>query len=296
MTSEPVASPIPGTARRHELGAFLRACRSRVTPEAVGLSPGSRRRTPGLRREEVAQLAGVSVTWYTWLEQGRSIQASEQVITAIARTLRLQPAEREHLYRLADLTPVDSPGDSPLPRDIRAVLDALNPLAAAVIGPRQDVLACNDTYATILPAADSVPGSPVEYRNNTLWYSLTVPDCCNGFASRLEDHPRMVALLRANYPSHVGEPQWERFIADLKAVSPRFRQLWDLQQVASPAGMHKMLRHPAVGELRMTTTALAVLSAPETRMLVYVPADEQTRKRVTWLREHPEAAAVAHEH
>ena len=88
--------------RRAELAAFLRSRRERITPEDVGLPPGFRRRTPGLRREEVAQLAGVGVTWYTWLEQGRPINASVQVLDAVARTLRLDPAEREHLYRLAD--------------------------------------------------------------------------------------------------------------------------------------------------------------------------------------------------
>src|SRR5579863_10060783 len=92
-----------GQHRRAELAAFLRARRERITPEQAGLPPGSRRRTPGLRREEVAQLAGVGVTWYTWLEQGRQINASQQVLGAVARTLLLDQAEREHLFRLADL-------------------------------------------------------------------------------------------------------------------------------------------------------------------------------------------------
>src|SRR3954452_4560021 len=90
-------------ARRTELAAFLRACRERITPAAVGLAPGPRRRTPGLRREEVAQLAGVGVTWYTWLEQGRPINASVQVLDAIARVLDLGVSERWHLYRLAEV-------------------------------------------------------------------------------------------------------------------------------------------------------------------------------------------------
>src|SRR5262245_24195907 len=98
-----------GQARRTELAAFLRSRRERLTPDDVGLAPGLRRRTPGLRREEVAQLAGVGVTWYTWLEQGRRINASVQVLDAVARTLRLDPAEREHLYRLADMPMVHEP-------------------------------------------------------------------------------------------------------------------------------------------------------------------------------------------
>ena len=90
-------------SRRAEMAAFLRSRRERITPEQVGLPPGPRRRTPGLRREEVAQLAGVGVTWYTWLEQGRPINASAQVLGAVAKTLRLDPTERQHLYRLADV-------------------------------------------------------------------------------------------------------------------------------------------------------------------------------------------------
>ncbi len=89
--------------RRAELAAFLRSRRERLSPEQAGLPPGLRRRTPGLRREEVAQLAGVGVTWYTWLEQGRPINASAQVLTAVAQTLKLDQAEREHLFRLADV-------------------------------------------------------------------------------------------------------------------------------------------------------------------------------------------------
>jgi transcriptional regulator with XRE-family HTH domain len=98
----PARSPRADTSRRAELGGFLKARRAGLRPEDVGLPPGPRRRTPGLRREEVALLAGVGVSWYTWLEQGRPINASSQVLDAVARTLQLDGAERWHLYRLAD--------------------------------------------------------------------------------------------------------------------------------------------------------------------------------------------------
>src|SRR5262244_597804 len=115
--------------RRRELAAFLRSRRERVTPEDVGLPTGSRRRTAGLRREEVAQLAGVGVTWYTWLEQGRPINASVQVLDAIARTLRLDAVERAHLFRLADVpgaaTPAADCPECPLPPDVQRVLDSI---------------------------------------------------------------------------------------------------------------------------------------------------------------------------
>src|SRR5580692_10679927 len=129
--------------RRGELAAFLRSRRERITPEDVGLPGGQRRRTAGLRREEVAQLAGVGVTWYTWLEQGRPIRASVQVLEAIARTLRLDTVERQHLFRLAEVPDVAAPDHAgPLLRpEIQAVLDGLTPMPANVVTERFDILA-----------------------------------------------------------------------------------------------------------------------------------------------------------
>src|SRR5262252_3304586 len=122
------ASQSASSVRRTELAAFLRSRRERISPEDVGLPTGSRRRTTGLRREELAQLAGVGVTWYTWLEQGRPINASVQVLDAVSRTLRLDLAEREHLYRLADVPGVPKAHDAAtLPDVVLPVLDALEP-------------------------------------------------------------------------------------------------------------------------------------------------------------------------
>jgi transcriptional regulator with XRE-family HTH domain len=122
------------TARRTELAAFLRSRRERISPEDVGLPVGTRRRTAGLRREELAQLAGVGVTWYTWLEQGRPINASVQVLDAIARTLSLDAIERGHLFRLADVPGAAGPADCvecPLPPEVQRILDAI-PYPASV--------------------------------------------------------------------------------------------------------------------------------------------------------------------
>src|SRR5215468_12284770 len=118
--------------RRQVLADFLRSRRARLAPSDVGLPPGLRRRTPGLRREEVAQLAGVGVTWYTWLEQGRSINASVAVLDAIARTLRLDRAEREHLYRLAEVPAVLEVAEECLEPEVQTILDGLDPMPAAV--------------------------------------------------------------------------------------------------------------------------------------------------------------------
>jgi transcriptional regulator with XRE-family HTH domain len=144
--------------RRGELAAFLRARRSRISPTDVGLPPGSRRRTPGLRREEVAQLAGIGVTWYTWLEQGRPIRASVQVLDAVARTLRLDQAEIEHLYRLADVpgAPVEAPV-AEVPPALHEILRSLEPLPAMLLNARFDKLASNQAQQHLFYSGTRCP-------------------------------------------------------------------------------------------------------------------------------------------
>jgi transcriptional regulator with XRE-family HTH domain len=256
------------------------------------MPPGPRRRTPGLRREEVAQLAGVGITWYTWLEQGRRINASEQVIEAIAQSLKLDRAEREHLFRLAEVTPTRSQPDSSLPAELQGILDALDPLPASVTSARYDLLVWNEAYRALFPGVVTTSSRRV----NSMWCAFTIPECCNPFVNRDVELPRMVAILRAGYGRHVGEPEWESFLADLRAASPVFEELWARQQVAAPGSLEKTFRHQAVGEIRMTTTSLHVVAAPDARIVVYTPRDAESRERVAWLRAHPEAMASGHNH
>ncbi|WP_042367971.1 helix-turn-helix transcriptional regulator [Streptacidiphilus neutrinimicus] len=279
--------------RRAQLAEFLKTRRARVTPAQVGLAPGLRRRTPGLRREEVAQLAGVGVTWYTWLEQGRPINASEQVLQSIARTLRLDIAEQAHLLRLAGLRPAvpDSLECATQPQ-VQAILDALDPLPAAISSARYDILRWNAAYETIFPGATLTD----THRNNSLWAAAVVPDCCSAFVNRDEELPRMVAVLRSNYAEHLGDPEWEGFIADLLEASEDFARLWAQQDVALHSSRLKVFRHGSVGELRMTATNLQVLGMPTARMVVYTPNDEETRERVAFLQANPGLPVVDHTH
>jgi MmyB-like transcription regulator ligand binding domain/Helix-turn-helix domain len=278
-------------ARRTELAAYLRACRERITPDAVGLPPGARRRTPGLRREEVVNLAGVGVTWYTWLEQGRPINASEQVVDAIARTLRLTSAERDHLFHLAELPPPDSVGSTGITDEIQEILDALDPLPAALTNGRYDLLGWNAPYAAVFGGflCDAT-------RLNSLWCIFTRPACCSPMANPDDYKATMVATLRSGYGRHVGEPEWESFLAELRSASPTFAQMWAEQHVSAPGPMSKVFRHAAVGEIRATTTSLAVTGSPENRIVVYRADDEESRERFAWLRAHPHARPTLHDH
>jgi hypothetical protein len=264
------------TARRTELAAFLRTRRERVAPEDVGLPPGSRRRTAGLRREELAQLAGVGITWYTWLEQGRPINVSVQVLDAVARTLRLDAIERAHLFRLAEVpgagTMSGGCDDCPLPAEIQQILDTM-PLPACVVTERFDLLAWNQVYATLFPRVTSAP--PGE--RNTLLSIFTAPPCCIPLANREAQCDAMVAQLRAAYGKHVGDPAWTHFIHRLEAESPDFARAWAAHDVAQPASYVKAFRHPGVGTITATSTSFAVNAVPGTRMTVYTPADEASK-------------------
>ncbi|MFD0279406.1 helix-turn-helix transcriptional regulator [Kitasatospora sp. NPDC127111] len=265
--------------RRTELASYLKACRARVTPEEVGLPPGLRRRTPGLRREEVAQLAGVGVTWYTWLEQGRPINASEQVLLAVARALRLDPTEREHLFRLAGVSASPLAQDAPpvLEPSTQVILDALLPLPAAVSNTRFDVLMYNRGYEALFGTNQSLTPSGTF---NSIWCTLFSDPCCNPFLNRDEALPRMVAVLRSAYGKHVGEPAWEEHVRQLSSRSELFRELWDRQEVAPPATWLRVFRHPEVGVLRLNASYLTMPGVPETYIVVYLPEGPEDRARI----------------
>jgi transcriptional regulator with XRE-family HTH domain len=276
-------------ARRTELAAFLRARRERVSPEDVGLPPGIRRRTAGLRREELAQLAGVGVTWYTWLEKGRPINASVQVLDAIARTLRLDAVERAHLFRLADLPGAAAAADCadcPLPPEVQQVLDAIK-FPACVLTERFDVIAWNAVYAALFPGICEAPSG----ERNTLLVNLTAPSCCSPLQDQADHCLALVGQLRAAYGRHVGDPAWTHFIRRLEAVSPAFAQAWASHEVAQPARHTKRFRHPTAGHITATSTSFAVTAVSGARMVVYTPDDKPSAKALARLAEGAELDA-----
>jgi transcriptional regulator with XRE-family HTH domain len=263
-----------GTTRRQELAAFLRSRRERLTPEAVGLPTYGRRRTPGLRREELAQLAGVGVTWYTWLEQGRDINVSIQVLEALARTLKLDRHEHSHLMALAGVPDAAPLKTCPTVTDgVRAVLAQLDPAPAVIHNARRDILAFNETYSRVWPElADVAPED-----RNVLLLVFTNPTWRRCMPDWEDGAPRLVAQFRASMAEHVNEPAWKALLARLLAESPDFARFWERHEVLGPEGGHKRFEHPEVGLLCLDFTHLWLDQRIGTRMTVYTPADAATR-------------------
>ncbi|HEV2784091.1 MAG TPA: helix-turn-helix transcriptional regulator [Actinophytocola sp.] len=280
------ATAMPAPPRRAALGHFLKAHRARLSPQDVGLPAGARRRTSGLRREEVALLAGVGVTWYTWLEQGRPINASDQVLDAVARTLRLNPAERAHLYQLADAAPRYPPVAGTVPESLHEMLRSLDPLPASLINGRYDVLARNRAQEDLFRAWHPLPC----VHGNVLWCCFAEP----GGREKLVDYEaevrHLVARLRAEYAAHIGDPEWEEDIRRLAERSPDFAELWARHEVAAPAERVRRFRHPQVGLLTLVYTELAV-PAEGLRMAVYTPRDAETRHRLSLTRSREQRLA-----
>ncbi|WP_442805062.1 MmyB family transcriptional regulator, partial [Streptomyces luteogriseus] len=223
-------APRDTDVRRHELAAFLRSRRERIAPEQVGLPRGRRRRTPGLRREEVAQLSAVGVTWYTWLEQARDIQVSVQVLDALARALLLDPSERAHLFRLAgaaDPTPATTcPSVTPA---MRALLEQVEPFPACLQNSRYDILAHNRTYGLLLCDLDTVPPED----RNCMLLSYTHAEWQSSIVHLEETQRLMAARFRATMAGHLTEPAWKMLLDRLHAESPAFRTAWDRHEVVS---------------------------------------------------------------
>lgn len=263
--------------RRRELAAFLRSRRERIQPEEVGFAPGGRRRTPGLRREEVAQLAGVGVTWYTWLEQGRDINVSAQVIEAISRTLRLDRLERNHLYTLAGIAlgPAKN-ACAALPASIQKMLDKFSPYPAQVLNARYDVLAFNDAYTKVIIDMAAVP---LEERN-LLWLTFVSDEWRCAFTDGDSIRMHMVAGYRAALADHLGEPSWQDLTDRLLASSPLFAELWERYDVAAPSAKIKLLQNEKVGLLRMEPANLWLTQLGQVRATVYTPVDEETEAKL----------------
>jgi transcriptional regulator with XRE-family HTH domain len=268
-----------------ELAAFLRSRRARLQPEEVGLPRGARRRTAGLRREEVALLADVGASWYTWLEQGRAIRTSSQVLDAVARALRLDPVERAHLFSLARQTdPVAAPTTEVLPDEVRTILDAL-PSPACALGPRWDILAFNKAEAAVMGDYGALPA----HRRNMLWLLFTEPSWRRLLTEWDRDTRRVVAQFRADMADldKLDHPRWQHLVEALSARSAEFREMWARHEVTGPATRTKVYEHATAGLLSFTATHLALPDHPGIRLIVYTAQDDATETKLGELLARP---------
>lgn len=265
--------------RRRELAAFLRAQRARLHPADVGLPAGTaQRRTPGLRREEVAQLSGVGLTWYTWLEQGRQIPASAQVVDALARALRLDPDRHRHLRALADLPPPETQTEAVPERRLRRLVDGAAPAPAAVYDAHYDYLAWNRPYALVRHDPGAVP----EARRNLLWLLFTDPAIR---ASMPGWEPAARAVL-SQFRAAAGQRADARFaelVAALGDASPEFHGWWAEYPVRDFRPATIAVDHARVGRIALELFQLHPVERPDLLLVIQLPATEADRERIRTL-------------
>ncbi|QIS19343.1 helix-turn-helix transcriptional regulator [Nocardia terpenica] len=283
MTRE---SPATARSRRDQLRDFLRTRRARLTPAEVGLVAVGRRRTPGLRREEVAQLAGVGVSWYTWLEQGRDINVSAEILDAVATALRLTQHERTHLYLLAGLNPpraaaIPSPEIGP---DLHHLVNTWTP--PAILRDRYwNLLAINDATRAVFGYDDTDHNCLISFFTNTRYRAMHVQWTAVA--------PAVVAAFRAAAATAPDDPGFTRVIDELRLLSPEFADLWARHDVDGVGRAVKAVRHPEAGDLLLDLTTLVVADHPDLHLELYNPRPGTgTAERLELLR-RPRLAAPA---
>ena len=261
-----------GGRRRAELADFLRRRRASIQPEDVGLPSGGRRRTPGLRREEVAQLAGVGTTWYTWLEQGRDVRASMEVFEAIAKAMRLTPAERAHLILLGrgEEVPACKPPAERVSPTLRRLVENLGSNPAMVLGRRWDYLAWNRAACAVFGDFGTIPRAA----RNHLWQLFMDPLRREMFEDWSQTSRLAVAKFRADSAQHLGDPSFEELIQALRQSSPDFCKAWKRHEVARVGEGRKHVHHPMAGLLVFEHAVFHPVSAPEQRLTLYSPVPE----------------------
>jgi len=260
---------------RKLLAMFLRTRRESLDPQRLGLPRSGRRRTPGLRREEVALLADIGVTWYTWLEQGREVNPSASAMSAIAEALQCTPAETRHLFLLAGLPPEESQkgsGCQVLGPASRRMLDALMPHPASMQKPNFDILGYNKNFCRLMGV--NLDEVPVEERNCIYQYLTNETWRCR-VESEESVLPKFVGWFKAGMTEYRGDPRWETLLEQFFAASAEFKALWDNRyEIGGIEDRIKRYRHPEIGTFSMQQ--LNWFSAPRdgSRLLVYFPIDE----------------------
>jgi transcriptional regulator with XRE-family HTH domain len=253
--------------RHHELAAFLRNRRARISPEQVGLPRGTRRRAPGLRRGEVAMLAGITPEWYTRLEQGQDIHVSGQLLESLARVLRLDADERTHLFLLASRQPPPAETFSPptISSTLQQFLHQLGTIPACVVDVRLTVVAWNAAYCAVYGNYETKS----EQERNLIWILFTSPGIKNAEWEKLAQ--LFLAQFRAEYGRFINDPWWATQIAELSRISPEFREFWMRHDVLNVSEGGKVLHHPLVGELSFDFLWFHAADSRDLRLLIHSP-------------------------
>jgi transcriptional regulator with XRE-family HTH domain len=283
---------LSGPGGNAELREFLRSRRARITPDEAGLAPApGTRRVPGLRREEVAQLAGVSVDYYVRLERGRNVNVSEAVLDAIARALRLDEVERSHLFAIARSAKPSRARSRPLPPQrvrpgLYRILETLTETPAIIIGRRTDVLATNRLARALYTDFDALP-----YRERNMSRFVFLDEAARGLYVNWEAVARTsVATLHLYAGSHPHDPQLAALIGELSLRDEDFRRWWADHDVTRRTFGSKHFHHPVVGDLTLDYEALAVTGDPDQVLGIYTaepgsPSEEALRLLASWTSE-----------
>ncbi len=255
--------------RYKELSDFLKTRRARIMPSQAGLPEGPRRRTPGLRREEVAQLAGIGLTWYTWLEQGRPIRVSTQVLESLSRVLLLDRQERLHLYHLANqATPTDMPEYAgTVSPALQHVLDSLRFCPSLVVDRCWNVLAWNEESCLLFGDFSRMNAR----QRNVVWAVFTEP----GYKKLLVDWEANAKALLGRFRTVCGklveDPWLLRFVGDLKEQSEEFSLWWPLHEIHGDNEVRKRLDHPVAGILDFEVSNFDVADNSGLKMIIHTP-------------------------
>jgi transcriptional regulator with XRE-family HTH domain len=270
-----------------EFGEFLKVMRARMRPEALGLpATSTTRRVPGLRREEVAHLAGVSTDYYTRLEQGRQIRPSQAVVDAVARALRLDSTERAHMLDLLHNCPPSSTSPAPVQRvrpGLWQLLDAIGDTPALVLGRRTDVLSSNRMANLLFTNFSALP---VRERNLSRWIILE-PAARELLRDWETVAAETVAALRVDVGRHPNDPQANQLVGELAVTSEPFRQWWAGHHVTTRSCGTVRLHHPTVGDLDLDFETLTLPDDGDQNLRIYStrpgsPSHDALRLLSTW--------------
>jgi transcriptional regulator with XRE-family HTH domain len=255
--------------RYHELAAFLRNRRARILPEQVGLPRGTRRRTPGLRRAELALLAGVTPEWYSRLEQGRDIHVSVQLLERLASVLQLDTDEHTHLFFLAlnQPPPVETFSPMTITPTIQQFLQQLRTIPACVVDPHSTVVAWNTAFRVVFGDYATLS----ERERNMIWRLFTPPLVRKESEEWGKLARVFLAHFRAGYGRFINDPWWGTQIAELSRISPAFRELWGRHDVLNRPEGWKSIHHPLVGELTLDFFLLQAGDSEHLQLLIYSP-------------------------